>query len=400
MEVPGRDELLRRVRSLPAAQPLIERLEDPTGVYLVGGAVRDLLMGDAPVDLDLAVNGDAAAVARQLGPDVRVYDRFGTVAVKLNGFTYDLARTRQEAYPHPGALPEVMPATLEQDLRRRDFTVNAIALALDSGELTSAPGAIDDLSARRLRVLHDNSFIDDPTRLFRMARYASRLGFEIEPHTHELARNAIESRALDTVTGPRIGAELRLLGQEPDPVRAFEELRVLNLDEAIEAGFGLKDPDLARRALTLLPPEVRKDRLVIATATHDTDARELLDRLAFEAPDRDAIVAAATGADSLAARLENATRPSAIADAIQNAPLEQVALAGAVGPETQAREWLTTLRHIRPDIDGSDLLAAGVPEGPAIGRGLKAALAAKLDGSADAREAQLEHALQAAGTPR
>jgi tRNA nucleotidyltransferase (CCA-adding enzyme) len=401
-----RPKLLERARSLPAAGPLLPRLGGGVAVHLVGGAVRDLLLGGAPVDLDLAVEGDAAAFAASLGGEVRVHDRFGTSTVTLGGFTYDIARTRRETYASPGALPDVAPALLAEDLLRRDFTVNALALALAgdaAGELISAPGALEDLDARRLRVLHDRSFIDDPTRLLRLVRYATRLRFEIEPHTRALADDAISAGALRTVSGPRIGAELRLLAREPDPVSALGGLRELGLDAAIDARLRLDDKQLAHRALALLPDDGRRDRLVLAVAARGMPAPELaalLDSLAFEAEDRDAIVLAATRAGEVASALGAASAPSEIAAAIGGAPAELVALAGALGAEPQAREWLDRLRHVRLQIDGRDLLAAGVPEGPAIGRGLRAALAAKLDRRASGREQELAEAVHAAGERR
>ncbi len=196
--LPKGRELVDRVRALPAAMPLLARLPDTPAVYLVGGAVRDLLLGGAPFDLDLVVEGDAAAFASSLGGELKVHDRFGTSTVTLDGFSYDIARARRETYAHPGALPDVAPAPLAEDLERRDFTVNTLALALAgdrAGELTWVPTALEDLDARRLRVLHDRSFIDDPTRLFRLVRYATRLGFEIEPHTRGLADRAIAGGA-------------------------------------------------------------------------------------------------------------------------------------------------------------------------------------------------------------
>ncbi|HTP18660.1 MAG TPA: hypothetical protein VMJ65_03590 [Solirubrobacteraceae bacterium] len=396
-------ELLERAIALPAARPLIARLQDGSPVWLVGGAVRDLLLGGAPVDLDLVVEDDAGALATALGGDVRVHDRFGTSTVRLDGFTYDIARTRRETYAHPGALPDVEPAPLAEDLLRRDFTVNAIALALAGGELTAVPGALDDLDARQLRVLHDESFIDDPTRLFRLVRYATRFGFEIEPHTRSLADAAISGGALGTVSGPRVGAELRLLAREPDPVRALRGLHELALDTAIHPGFGLGDEELARRALALLPEDGGGDRLALAVAARGVPAPELtalLHSLGFDAEDRDAIVIAASGAEDAARGLAAARAPSEIAAAIGGAPPELVALAGALGAEPQARRWLDQLRHVRLEIDGRDLLAAGVPEGPAIGRGLRAALAAKLDRRASGREQELAEALRAAGGRR
>jgi len=402
VEAPAAGALLAQVRALPGAESLLGRLGDTPAVYLVGGAVRDLLLGTSSPDLDLAVEGDPAVLARRIGGEVRFHDRFGTATVTLGGHTYDIARARRETYAAPGALPDVEPAGLGEDLGRRDFTVNAVAIKLggaDAGTLLAVPSALDDLGARQLRVLHDRSFIDDPTRLLRLARYAGRLGFEVEPHTLALVRAALAGRALDTVSGPRIGAELRLLAREGDPLPALGATGTLGIGDAIEPGFGLGDEDLARRSLELLPADGRRDLLALALTARTVPADRLgplLERLAFEASDRDAITAAATRADEVADGLGAASRPSALASAVSGSGPELVALAGALGPADPAREWLERLRHVKLEIDGADLLAAGVPEGPAIGRGLRAALAAKLDGHASGREAELAQALAAA----
>ena len=402
MQIPPPPELLRRIAELPAGASLLERLPDLAGVYLVGGAVRDLLMGGAPPDLDLVVEGDAVQAAKRLGENVVVHDRFGTSTVQVDGFTYDLARARRERYEHPGALPEVEPAPLSEDLQRRDFTVNAIAIALggpEAGAVSAASGAIEDLDSGRLRVLHDRSFIDDPTRLLRLARYRSRLGFAVEPWTAELAREAIDSRALETVSGARIGAELRLLTREPDPVAAFGALDELRLDAAIHPDFGLKDADtgLAGRALGLLPADGKRELVVLSLAARAVPRGELgplLDRLAFAAGDRNVILEAAD-VERIARSLAEARRPSEIAAAVGAAGPELVAIAGALGAEQAATDWLDRLRHIQLEIDGRDLLEAGIPEGPRIGLGLRAALAAKLDGRAKGREEELRAALEA-----
>jgi tRNA nucleotidyltransferase (CCA-adding enzyme) len=402
VDIPPASELLEQISSLPAGGPLLRALGDAPGVYLVGGAVRDLLRGGRPLDLDVVVEGDAAATASRIGDEPVVYDRFGTSTVDAGGFSYDVARARRERYPTPGALPEVEPAGINEDLLRRDFTVNAIAVALggeDRGSVRAAPGALDDLDAGILRVLHDRSFLDDPTRLLRLARYASRLGFRTEPATLALARAALGEGALATVSGPRVGTELRLLAREPDPVAALATLHELGIDRAIHPAFGLTDEGLARDAIGLLPPDGRRDRVALAAAARAVEAGELrakLDALGFEAADRDAIVAAAGGAPALAERLERAARPSEIAHAVAGAGVEAVVLAGALGAEEPARTWLERLRHIELEIDGDDLLDAGVPQGPAIGRGLTAALAAKLDGQAVGRDAELDAALRAA----
>lgn len=401
VEIPPPARLIEALRALPAAVPLLASLDQEPGVYLVGGAVRDLLLRRRPRELDLVVDGDAAELARRLGP-ARIHGRFGTSTVRLDGFPYDIARTRRETYPRPGALPEVAPADLIEDLVRRDFTVNAIAMALGGptpGELTPAPNALEDLEAGLLRVFHDRSFTDDPTRLLRLARYAARLGFAVDQHTRELALAAVRSGALWTVSGPRIGAELRLTALEADPVAAFQKLRELELDRAIDDHFGLVDPALAERALELLPSDGRRDLVVLSLAARGVRATaltELLDTLAFDARDRDVIAAAALRGDAVADALEASTSPSQIAEVLEAASPELVAIAGALGPIEKARTWLERLRHVQLEIDGRDLIASGVAEGPAVGIGLRAALAAKLDGALSGREDELDRALRAA----
>jgi tRNA nucleotidyltransferase (CCA-adding enzyme) len=403
MEIPPPDVLLEKVRSLPPGAPLVERLRDQNGIYLVGGAVRDLLISRVPTELDLMIEGGGAEVVAELGGSAVRHERFGTWAVEVDGFSYDIAQARTETYPEPGALPEVAPGTVAEDLGRRDFTVNALALALggpEAGRVTEAPQGLQDLEDRRLRVLHDRSFIDDPTRLLRLARYLSRLGFTVEDHTAALAAQAVADHVLASVSGSRVGSELRLVAAEPDPVAALNALDELALSQEIHPRFGLPhdDVDVSRRALALLPGELRRDRLALALAARRipaTDLRELLDHLAFEAEDRETITAAATRAEEVSRALGDAQRPSEVAHVADQLPLELIALAGALGPEEPARAWLQDLRHVRLDIDGTDLLAAGVSQGPAIGRGLRAALAAKLDGRARHRQEELAVALEA-----
>jgi len=362
------------------------------------GAGRRVVGGD----LDLVAEGDVPALCARLGGRAVIHERFDTATVILDGQSYDIARARRESYARPGALPEVSPATLREDLLRRDFTVNSIAVTLGGstpGALTAAPSALEDLAAGQLRVLHDLSFIDDPTRLLRLVRYASRLGFEVEPRTLALARAAIAGGALGTVSGARIGTELRLLALEGDPLAAFAALAELGIDRAIDFRFGVADPELAARALALLASDGRGDLLMLAVAASAVprvDLAPLLDELEFDAASRARILAAASGAGEAAHALAGASRPSEIAAVLAREPVELAALAGALGPAEQARAWLERLRLVRLEIDGDDLIGAGVAEGPAVGRGLQAALAAKLDGSIAGREAELAEAVRAA----
>ncbi|HWD65665.1 MAG TPA: hypothetical protein VG405_10855 [Solirubrobacteraceae bacterium] len=405
MDWPGPEELFERARALPAVAGVLRRLPAATElrVALVGGAVRDLILELPVEDVDLAVEGPVEPVVACLGGPARSHIRFGTATVEVDGSRLDLARTRRESYPRPGALPEVAPASLEEDLGRRDFTVNALALPItgpDAGRLLAAPQARPDLERGWLRVLHAASFLDDPTRLLRLARYRARLDFEIEPETAQLARAAVEGRALDSVTGPRIGHELELICREIDPVAPWEALRSLGVDEAVQPGFGLRDPELARRALAFLPAEGRPDVVLLALALDGVDRDErtgLLDRLGVPARTRDDAVSVANRAAEVVQALQRSSSASEIAAVLETAAgVELAATAGAMGAEASAREWLGHLRHLRLEISGQDLLAAGVPPGPAIGAGLSAARAALLEGQAGSREEQLAAAVRAA----
>ncbi len=389
-------DLAPRVRALPSAVPVAAVLPH---AWVVGGAVRDLLLGggDSVVDLDLVIEGDAVAAARRLsaalGGSLTVHDRFGTATVEAGGHVYDLATARAETYATPGALPDVRPGTLEEDLLRRDFTVNAVAVALD-GRVAAAPHAFEDLGARVLRVLHERSFVDDPTRLLRLVRYATRLGFGVEAETAALADAAVAGGALATVTPARIGSELRLLLREPSAVEALAWVAGWPL--GVPLAF---DASLVERAAALLPLDGRADLLLLGSACRSVEPAALagwLDSLGFSARERDTVVAVAR-ADGIEERLAGAARPSEIAAAVRGVPVEVVALAGALGAEDPARAWISDLRGVRLAIDGADLLAAGVPQGEAVGRALAAALNARLDGNAPDRDTQLAAALAAAG---
>jgi tRNA nucleotidyltransferase (CCA-adding enzyme) len=385
------DDLLDRLRALPGAAPLFDALAGVPGVWIVGGAVRDTLLGREPRDLDLVVEGDAAAATARLGADAVVHERFGTATAAGE---VNVAAARRERYERPGALPDVeLGVPLAEDLARRDFSVNAIAVRLSDGRLEAVPGALEDLAARRLRALHERSFLDDPTRLLRLVRYGARLRFQIEQQTRLWAFTAVADGALATVTGSRLGGELRLLLCEPQPT-AVCGLEGLRLGPPLLPGFRV-DPDLVERAQRLTPADARADLVALAACCLDAGAAELaerLDRLEFTARERDVAVAAATRARSLAPVMGGMDRPSALWALLRREAPETVALAGALGAPEAARRWLSELRGARLAIDGDDLLAAGL-SGPAIGRALDAAMGAALDGEAGDREAQLAVAL-------
>jgi tRNA nucleotidyltransferase (CCA-adding enzyme) len=423
MTVASPEILLERLHGLPGGEALLEVAAQRDDVDLVGGAVRDLLLGRTPRELDVVVgDGDqstftqaAPLFARDLAARLDVlaganeHERFGTALVEWAGGRIDVATRRAESYPTPGALPDVRVGTEQEDLERRDFTVNAVAVRLGGerrGEVRAVPDALSDLEQGRLRVLHGQSFVDDPTRLLRMARYRARLGFEVEAHTAELACAAIAARALDTVSGARIGAELRLALGEPNAVAALGAMNELGVLCALHPRLRYERPVL-EATLALLAAESRPEIALLAAlmlplalrAQGDPRAEivALLDRLDFPAGDRDRIAAAVCAVPRLVEQLPIVELPSELRAAALGVPLEGVALAGALlGDEGKgaAHRWLQETRHIALEITGDDLLAKGLTEGPEIGRRLEAVLELRLDGwLPGGRKAELQAAL-------
>jgi tRNA nucleotidyltransferase (CCA-adding enzyme) len=411
-------DVCQALRDQPGGRELLELAATRPDVALVGGAVRDLLLGRAPRELDVAVDGESAQFARALaasldtpvGRDVRAteHERFRTATVAWEGGRIDVAERRAEAYREAGALPDVRAGSIEQDLQRRDFTVNAICVPLGGpqrGQPIPAEHALEDLAASKLRVLHPRSFTDDPTRLLRLARYSARLGFEAEPNTARLAAEALAAGALAAVSPARVGAELRLALGEPDPVAAFASLDRLGVFAALERRLRF-DPTLARDALALLPEDGRADLTLVAllllgvAVDPRTDPEpvmfDLLDGWELPAADRERVTRTALVAPSLEKEMELAETPSELHDALFAHTIEAVAVGGALGnAASAARQWIQVLRHVQLEIGGADLLAAGVPSGPEIGRRLSAALARKLDGELmDGREMELRAAME------
>ena len=362
---PGR--LGEQVESLPAIEQL-RQVAHRVPSYLVGGVVRDLLLGREVADLDVAIEDGVEALSELPGFSLEREGLFLTGRLEQGDVKVDVAQTRAESYPAPGALPEVRPASITEDLARRDFTINAMALPLnEDGELLDPHGGLGDLRAGVLRVLHDGSFLDDPTRALRAARYAARFGFELEPETERLLRDADVS----TVSEDRIDNELRRIAAEDDPAAA---LRLI-------AEWGVM-PSLDPRAADRVGEVTR---LASAPPWSEWVDRRLAVMLAIvrPLPQIRELAAATPERPSEAVRLAAPWDPA------------QLLVARALGAEwldPYAAEW----RQVGLEITGADLLAEGIPEGPAIGRGLEAALSGKLDGEVSGRDEELRIALAAA----
>ncbi len=210
--------------------------------YLVGGPVRDLALGHPSIDLDITVEGDGIRLAgkfaaKHAGARVTRYAAFKTATVVLsNGRAVDFATARKETYARPGAFPKVTPSDIRDDLFRRDFTVNAIAIALDParwGKIVDPFGGVSDLRAKKIRVLHGKSFIDDPTRIVRAARFAGRLRFAVEPKTLKFLKAAVNAKALDSIKPQRYGKEFKKIQKEDEPAPAIKHLELWGTDEHV-----------------------------------------------------------------------------------------------------------------------------------------------------------------------
>lgn len=402
-------DLRERLRALPGLSAVLPALEGLPPTYLVGGAPRDLLRGGSEVDLDMAVEGDgvtaAQDLARRLGGTTVRHERFGTATVTTPTLSLDVASTRTEAYSEPGALPSVRWASLIDDLARRDFTVNAMAIGLkgdELGRLHDPQEGLADLRDGQLRVMHDQSFADDPTRLLRGARYGARLDFELELETERLALSAVEDDALLTVSGSRIRHELLRVLSETDAGKAVERLVALGVPTALHPEL-TPDPELVAGA-ELGAMETDADRVLAGfAALVSADPLSLgtwLERLQLPAPERDRIARAAAAAPRIvdALRLRDQRPPSQLARLLAGEPPETLALALALGaPPASILDWTRRLRHVRLEITGDDLVRAGVPESAVIGRALEGTLSRKLDGQVAGREQELAAALEIAG---
>lgn len=369
--------LAPRVTALPYCE-LIESVGGGS-TYLVGGTVRDLLLGRDPTDLDFAVDGPLEPILERLGGDAIQHPQFETASVSLpDGVVIDLARTRSESYPKPGALPEVRLAPIEVDLGRRDFTINAMAVPLSHpDQLIDPHHGRPDLAKGLLRALHANSFRDDPTRALRASRYAARLGLEMEEGT-ESQLGDLDFRS---VSEQRLGSEIIL--------SAREECACGSLTKAVEWDLVALPADhpglLADICEVLDSPEWGR----YLSSVGLEGSRVLAEAVAIEPTREFALLA---GAEHLF-RSQPATGSEVASLAAGFSPSE-VVIARALGA-AWLDGWCEDLRSVTLEIGGDDLIAAGVPAGPLVGVGLAAAMSAKLNGEVNSRGDELEAALLA-----
>lgn len=372
-------------------------------VYLVGGPVRDWLLGLPAKDLDFTVEGNAPELARELasriGGQAVVHGRFGTATISRGQLRVDLATARRETYPAPGALPQVEPSSIADDLGRRDFSINAMAVPVTEPDetLLDPQGGLEDLARGSIRILHAQSFQDDPTRLFRAVRYEQRLGFALENATASRLADAVQAGCLDSVSGDRIRHELQRIFEEGQPARALSraiELRVLRLFDADaveplgeclsrwETRRPAVDPDLETGPLSWLAALC----FPLSVAEGGFLARRLNFPSAWTRVVRDAVAVR----ESVTKLDSPVLLPSELTELLEGKSVDALFVAAALVDEPVAASnilrYLRELRQIRPALTGHDLIQLGIPDGVAVGQALARLRRARLDGQVNTEE--------------
>lgn len=404
-------------KSLDSTQlDLIRRIADEASVlgfplYLVGGSVRDLILDRPLNDFDLTVEGDAITLARSLvkihGGRVTTHEKFHTATFDIresklgdrisNFESLDLISARKETYSQPGALPTVQKSTIDDDLRRRDFTINAMSIRLDGdyfGELLDPLGGQEDIENKLIRVLHPKSFLDDPTRIFRAVRYAGRYGFEIEPETLSLINDEAR-KVLSQLSGERLRHEFDLIFEEPNSSAMLKQLADLNLLKPIHPL--LPTPNSQLPTIEELNPEFGEFAIPDILSFRQSlgwifyimnfnvmDIESLAERLAFPA----LLTKAAIAASSLNKDLSSFKdwKPSQWTFHLDNLPSLAIYAAYLVSGIEDLRNYLANWQYIKPHTTGDDLKKRGLEPGPRFGEILRQLRAAWLDGEVKAEK--------------
>ena len=420
-EAPAGVDLRDRLLAVPGLERLFEAVqavgEGFEGVYLVGGAVRDLLMDEPSFDVDVAVEGDGIAFGRALAKalDGRVvpHEKFGTAVVVYDGGRVDVATARTEFYDYPGALPAVEQASIRQDLYRRYFTINALAISLkgeDFGRLVDFFGGLRDLEAGVLRVLHNLSFIDDPTRLFRALRYENRYGFQMEVHTLGLARACVEMELVGELSSARLRDELEALLSEQEIAGTLHRLAELHLDRAVhphleageEAAALVAELDGLRERFAPDTPRWRPRLAALARRLPPDELYDWFERIRLRRRDADRIADAVTVAPRLRELAAGTDEPAALRALAEPHDPDGVLMAMAGADDevrTRLARYFDELRGVQLEISGADLADLGLAESPQVGAVLEEVLRRKLNGEVDGREAELAAARELIGTP-
>lgn len=375
--------------------------------YAVGGFVRDLLLHVKNLDIDIVIEGNGIAFAQELAAkldgQVRTHEKFNTATVKLpSGLKIDIATARLEYYEYPAAMPTVELSSIKLDLYRRDFTINAMAIHLNPdtfGTLVDFFSCQNDLKDRQIRILHNLSFVEDPTRIFRAIRLEQRMGFRIGKHTEKLIRNAVKMELFDRFFGRRFFAELKIILSEETPLPAlkrmaeFDLLRLLHprlcLDHRLETILAETQDALNWYRLLYIEKPFHPWMvyiLALLTPLPTREAAAFCQRL--EVPERHqmAIIQERVEARRVAGLLRRKMpeKPSVISRLLKELSVEGLLHLMGVMKKKACKKaislYVTDWRHLKPETDGHALQEMGYQPGPLYGTILEHLLDARLDG--------------------
>jgi tRNA nucleotidyltransferase (CCA-adding enzyme) len=375
-------------------------------LYIVGGVVRDLFLGRANFDFDLVVEGDAIVLARKLAKEsqakLTIHSRFGTAKLLYPDFSIDLATARRETYSRPGALPTVEPGSLKDDLIRRDFSINAMALHLNSqqfGELVDLYNGRDDMEHRLIKILHPKSFIDDATRILRALRYEQRLGFKLEMETERLLRR--DAAMFDAISGDRLRHELDLILKEDEPehiLRRAEELGVLGrLHPSLKGNDRLANTFARARQVDKRTTLSNLYLCLLIYNLREKQVEEFISRFNFPKNIAEALKQTLQLKTQLHELANAGLKPSHIYRLLHGYSVTTIQ-ANAMASESPIATrylnlYLNKLRYVKPILNGDDLQRLGIASGPKIKEALAVLQKAKLDGEVKTRldEERLVH---------
>ena len=378
----------------------ISRQADELGqsVYLVGGVVRDILLGHPSFDLDLVLEGDAIGLAQRIAETnqakVITHPRFGTAKLSYGDFTLDIATARGEIYTRPGMLPLVTPGTLSDDLSRRDFSINAMAISLDLkcyGELIDAYGGKNDLEHRLIRILHTASFQDDATRILRAIRYEQRLGFKLETQTAKLFNRDIPM--LDTISGDRIRHELELIFREECPefaINRLDELGVLRvISSSLKVDSWMAGKFCEARRLSKPNQLSLLYFCLLVYPLNEGEEDQLLHRLNIPAKLSRAMRDTLLLKTNLSHMDKAPMKPSDIYYLLREYDPLAIQANTIASDSLVVRDnlqlFVTKLRFIKPLLSGEELKGLGISPGPEMGSILQSLHRAKLDREVNTR---------------
>ena len=412
----------RLVKVLEEASQLADRCQ--VSLFVVGGCVRDLLLGIENLDLDLVVEGDGIAFARKLGEvlhaRVKIHERFGTAILLLrDGFRLDVATARTEYYEYPTALPTVEQSSIKKDLYRRDFTMNALAVRLNGkgfGDVLDFYGGQQDLNDKAIRVLHGLSFVEDPTRVFRAIRFESRFGFQLGKDTAALIAGAVKMNLFQRLSGHRLLEELKLLLGEGKPKQAVKRLAELNLLKFIHPKLSWSDR--LDKLLAALEEAVDWYRLLyldrkmevwlvymmgLLEVLPERAVKDVLKRFPFSEQETGRLKMARVGCHNVIRRL-GSQRPIKQADVYHllsglsdETLLILMAKSKGETVKRQVSAFLTTYQHVKPILTGKDLKAMGLKPGPQFKKILDRLLDARLNGDIKTESEEKDLAMKLAG---